>query len=366
MDRKKFENSKFKGKINEAVRYAESLRKDDNPVDASFSEVIKEKFQVSLDALYADLGIDPNTDTISNIVSVSDMDVRWIIPEFYRDAIRVGFRKSPIWSNIIAAEEQMKGLTQIIPHINKSDSTPAVVAEGETIPLGALSYGSKKFNAFKVGKGIQLTDEVIKHSSLNLVRIFLEDFGVQMGHAVDTLAIDTLLNGEQLDGSEAAPVIGVATAGTKTYNDILKLWIRMGRMGRVPGVMLGGEAAALETWNLDEFKVQAPYAPENKLNIKNIPIPQSTDYFVHGNIPANKEIILDKTRGIIKMNAAPLMVESDRIITNQTNVTVASMSLGFAKLFTDSALVLDSSVTFAANGFPSYMDVDSQADISFE
>lgn len=367
MNRKKYEASKFKGKIEEVVQHADALRKGDNPMDITLTEVVKEKFGVTLDAFYNDLGIDPNYDTIQNIVSIPDMDARWIIPEFFRDSIRLGYRQSPIWPNIIAAEEQMKGLTQVLPNINMSDATPAVVAEGETIPLGAVSYGSKKFNAFKVGKGIQLTYEVVQHSSLNVVKIFLEDFGVKMGHAVDSLAIQTLLNGEQLDGSGSAPVIGVGTIGTKTYKDFLKIWMRMGRMGQVPGIMLGGEEAAIDTWDLDEFKKrQNSYAPEAKLTLKNMPFPQNTDYFVHGNIPANQEIILNKARGIIKMNAAPLLIESEKIVSNQTSAFYATTSLGFAKLFKDATIVMDDSLDFATHGFPTYMDVDAQQSIIFE
>jgi len=367
MDLEKYSKSKFKGNIQETVQYAEAIRRGDSPMDVTLTEVVKEKFGVTLDAFYADLGIDPNYDTVNNIVSTPDLDANWIIPEFFRDAIRLGYRQAPIWPNIIAAEEQMKGLTQVLPNINMSDATPAVVAEGETIPLGAVSYGSKKFNAFKVGKGIQLTYEVVQHSSLNVVKIFLEDFGVKMGHAVDSLAIQTLLNGEQLDGSGSAPVIGVGTAGTKTYKDFLRIWMRMGRMGQVPGIMLGGENAAIDTWNLPEFKNRRqPYAPENNLQLKNMPFPQNTDYFVHGNIPTDQEIILNKARGIIKMNAAPLLIESEKIVSNQTSAFYATTSLGFAKLFKDATVVMDESLAFATNGFPTYMDVDAQQNIIFE
>jgi len=370
MDVLKFNASKFtgKGKIEQVVKYADAMRKNElNPMDVTFSEVIKEKFGVTLEGFYQDIGIDPNYDTINNIVSTPDLDAKWIIPEFYRDSIRLGYRKAPIWPNIIAAEEQMKGLTQVLPNINMSNATPAVVAEGETIPLGAVSYGSKRFNAFKIGKGINITYEVAQHSSLNVVKIFLEDFGVKMGHAVDSLAIQTLLNGEQNDGSESAPVIGVGTAGTKIYKDFLKLWMRMGRMGQVPGIMIGGETSAVDTWNLAEFKNRRPsYAPENKLTLKNMPFPQNTDYFVHGQVPANQEIILNKSRGIIKMNAAPLLVESEKIVSNQTEAFYATTSLGFAKLFKDATIVMDESLAFASHGFPDYMDVDAQQNIQFE
>jgi len=367
MDTSKLEQSKFKGKIKDMVNLADSLRTDGNtPMDVTFAEIVEQQLNTTVPELFTDMGINPMFDTIHNISTVSDLDVRWIIPEFIRNAIRLGYRQAPIWPNIIAAEEQMKGLTQVMPHINMSDATPAVVNEGETIPLGDVSYGSKKFNVFKIGKGIQLTDEVIHYSSLNVVSLFMQDFGIQMGQATDTLAIDTLINGEQLDGSQAAPIIGVAAAGTKTYKDLLKIWIRLSRMGRTANTIVGGEDAALETMFLDEFRKRNCGTTDRNMNFRNMVEPNNVGYYVHGNVPTNHEILLDPKKAMLKFNARPLMIEAEKIVSNQTQAFYATTTLGFAKLFQDASLILDKSVAFASNGFPTYMDVDAQQNLNFE
>jgi len=367
MDTKKLKASKFKGKIENMVQLANAIRTDDNtPLDISFAEIVEQQLNTTVPELFADMGINPMFDTIQNLATTSDMDVRWIIPEFIRNAIRLGYRQAPIWPNIIAAEEQMKGLTQVMPHINMSDAVPAVVNEGETIPLGDVSYGSKKFNVFKVGKGIQLTYEVTNYSSLNVVSLFMQDFGVQMGVATDTLAIDTLINGEQLDGSQAAPIIGVETSGSKTYRDLLKIWVRLSRMGRSANTIIGGEDAALETLYLDEFRKRNCGTTDRNLQLKNMIEPNNIGYYVHGNVPTNHEILLDPKKALLKFNARPLMIEADKIVSNQTQAFYATTTLGFAKLFQDASLILDKSVDFATHGFPAYMDVDAHQNIGFE
>jgi len=364
MDLNKFSASQYKGQVQDAVRLAEAIRSHkDNPRDVSFADVIKEKYNISLESFLSDLGIDPLTDTIQNLITVPEMDVRWIIPEVFRTALLLGYRAAPIYPNIIAGEEQMRGLKQVMPNINMSDAAPRYVGEGETIPLGEVSYGSKEFRIYKIGRGIKLTDEVIFYASLNLVSIFMRDFGVKLGHATDVLAVDCIVNGEQVDGSEAADVVGVTDGATLTYKDLLRIWVRLGRMGRIPSVIISGETVALDVLDLTEFKTPVMGSPRENLVFKS-PIPQNTDYYVHGNVAADQAIILDPSANIIKFNGWPLRVESERIVSNQTEAFYVTLQTGFAKLFTDGSLIVDrtsSDVTFIDE-----FDVDAYQDVSID
>lgn len=357
MNTEKFEKSKYRGKIQEAFSLAEQIRRDSKePVDISFDDVCKEKFQIGLDELLEDLGIDPAIDTISAIQTSGDMDVRWLIPEIIRSAIRLGLRDAPIWPQITAMEVESSQKKMTMPFLNMSDAAPRKVNEAETISVGSISYGEKSVEVFKMGRGIKIPYEVLQFVSINVISLFLQDFGVKLGQALDTMAIDVLLNGEQADGSAAAPVIGVGTANTKVYKDFLRPWIRGSRMGRNFSTIIGSEASALETLDLPEFKEKQAGTTQANLNLKT-PVPNSADYFVHGNIPTNQEILLDKKYALIKLNVIPLLIESDKVVSNQTIETYASITTGFAKMFLDAALILDKSVVFTS--FPPYMDVDA-------
>lgn len=364
MNLEKFEASKHKSQIHKAHLMAESLRKDPKePVDISFSDVCVKQFGLSLDELLEDFGINPSIDTISAIHTTGDMDVRWLIPEIIRTAIRTGLRDAPIWPNITAMEMESTQKKLTMPYLNMSDAAPKRVNEGETISVGSISYGEKSVEVFKVGRGIKIPYEVVQFVSIDVISLFLQDFGVKLGQALDTLAIDVLLNGDQADGSASAPIIGVGTPGTKVYRDFLKPWIRGSRMGRNFSTIIGSESSALDTLDLPEFKEKSAGTTQATLNLKT-PVPKSADYFVHGNIPANQEILLDKRYALIKMNVIPLLIESDKVISNQTLETYASLTTGFCKMFLDSALILDKSVDFATNGFPTYMDVDALQNVT--
>jgi hypothetical protein len=357
MNQAQFEDSKYKASLAELESTLNTLRKStENPIDASLAEAVHGKHGVTLESFFADLGIDPNVDTVQNMVNLPDSSVRWLVPEIFRETLRLGLRKSPIYPNIIAAEVAIKGLNAVIPHFNMSAAIPKKVGIAETIPYGNVSYGSKQVGLGKMGLGIQIPYEVQQYVSLNLVSIFLQDFGIKMGMGMDAMAIDVLINGEAAGGAESAPVIGVASAGTLTYKDILKIWLRMSRIGRMPDSMIGGEDAALLTMDLAEFKRTDKFGTADKtLNLKT-PLPTRANYFIHGNVPTNEQIIIDSGAALIKMNAQPLLVEQDKTISNQTMSWYASFTTGFATMYRDARVILDHSVAFSSNGFPAYMD----------
>lgn len=369
------EKSTFAPKLKGFSAELTALRNNaQQPLDISLVEYAnmkntKTEDNLSMSAILEDLGIDPSFDTIDNIFTTTDVaDVRWIVPEIWREAIRLGIRKTAIWPNLVASEQTISQTTIKMPYLNMMDAMPKKVAEAETMSMGSFSYGSKQVSIGKFGRGIQLTYEMKQYVSLNLLAMFLQDLGVKMGMGLDSHVIDVLLNGDQADGSESAPVIGVATTSTLAYKDMLKIWVRMSRLGRVPTTMVGGETIAVDMLDMDEFKLRNQLGTtQANLTVKT-PVPQSSNLFIHGSMPADQILMVDPSAALVKFNARPIMVESEKIISNQTEQTFVSFTTGFGTLFQDSRLILDRSVAFGSNGFPAYMDIDAYetADTMFE
>lgn len=375
MNREKYMASSLKDKIKGFSLHCDSLRKNpENPLDITFESYVKKKANVaSLTALFDELGINPAMDTIENIFTLPDESVRFLIPEIFREALRLGLRKAPIWNDLVAAEQTVKGLTVTAPWFNMSEATPSYIEQAETIPVGNLSFGQKSVTMRKIGKGVKIPYEVKNFVSINVVSIFLQDFGVKLGQAIDTLLISVLINGEQSNGSESAPVVGIATPSTLVYADLLKIWVRMSRIGRIPTKIIGGETAALATLNLAEFKTNTNGGTagagipgkSDQLKLKT-PIPNQSDYYIHGSMPANQQLVVDPTAAVIKYNAQPLLVESEKIVSNQTEATYATLTTGFGIVFRDARIVIDNSLSFGSNGFPSYMDVDTAETVTIQ
>lgn len=150
------------------------------PVDITLGELTTGKWGITQDELFEKLDINPKIDTMENIFTMPQQDVRWIVPEIIRSAITLGMRQAPFYPEIIASDQSISGLSAIMPMINMSDAAPAKVNEAETIPLGDVSFGQKSVSLFKIGKGFKLTDEVRNYVSLDVLAIYLRDFGVQL------------------------------------------------------------------------------------------------------------------------------------------------------------------------------------------
>ena len=351
------------------VRYMEAVRSgnDNTPcMEITLSEMVKEKYGISMDDFYEKININPRMTTMQNIFTMPDQNIRWIVPEIIRSAITLGVRKAPFYPQIIAHDENVKGLKITMPHINMSDATPAKINEAETIPLGDISYGEKSVSIFKIGKGFKITDEVRDYVSLDVMGIYLRDFGIQLGYALDTLAMDVLLNGNMTDGSESAPVVGVYDSNKGIeYKDLLHLWVRASRLGRSYNNIIGGEDQAIEMLNLPEFKDRHSGTTQATLNIKS-PVPNQANFFIHPGTPDNSLVLLDNSAALIKLTAKQLSMESERIVSNQTEALYATLTTGFCKMYHDAVLVLDSTKKFSEAGFPDFMNIDPYLSVNLE
>jgi hypothetical protein len=356
---------KITGKVvKEAVKKCEAMRRDTKvPVDISLSEFMKSQGH-TMEAVYNDLGINPTVDTIQNIINMPDSSLRWLIPEIYRDAIRLGLRRAPIYPNLIAAEQSVSQTSVKMPAINMSDATPRKVGMGETITTGSVSFDEKQVSIYKYGRGFKIPYEIVQYVPLNLVSIFLQDFGVKMGMGLDNMAISTLLNGDQANGNDSISTIGIAVANDLTFRDLLKPWVRLGRLGKSANQMIAGEDMAVD---ILELLVNNRTLGNQRVNVNvKTPLPTNANVYVHGAVPANTVIILDPATTMVKLNAQPLLIESDRVIQNQIQEVYCSFTTGFATIFRDSRIALDQSIAFAGNGFPTWMDPTAQEQVEFE
>lgn len=333
-------------------------------VEISLAEFLTEKYGLTQDEYIKKLGFNSKVSTMQNILSMPDTDYRWIIPEIIRDAIQLGIKDAPFYPTLIAGDQSVNGLSITMPYVNPSDAAPAKVNEAETIPLGQISYGQKTVKIYKIGKGIKISDEVKNYVALDVLGIYFRDFGIQLGFAMDNLAIDCLVNGNKADGSEASGIIGVgSTSAGLTYKDLLKLWIRGSRFGRNFRTMVSGEDMALNLLDLNEFKKRESGTTLARLNLKT-QIPSSSDLYIHGGVDENSILFVDPTSAMIKLTAQNLMLESERIVSNQTSAMYASLTTGFSKMFMDASILMDKTVAF--DSFPSYFDLDSFKSVNLE
>ena len=341
VDISKLKREDFAKELPQMVQQLDAYRQgsqNKKPVDITLGELTTGKWGITQDELFEKLDINPKIDTMENIFTMPQQDVRWIVPEIIRSAITLGMRQAPFYPEIIASDQSISGLSAIMPMINMSDAAPAKVNEAETIPLGDVSFGQKSVSLFKIGKGFKLTDEVRNY----------------------------VINGNKPDGSESAPVIGVyETTNGITYKDLLHIWVRAARMGRNFTTMIGGEDQAIEMLNLPEFKERHSGTTEATLNVKS-PVPKNANFYIHPGTPDQGLLLIDTTAALIKLTAKQLMLESERIVSNQTQAIYATLTTGFSKMYQDAALILSAEKKFTEFGFPEFMNIDPYLLVNLE
>ena len=155
IDITKMKAQDFMNELPEMVRSLEAVRsgsQEKKPVEITLGELVTGKWGISEDELFEKMGINPKVDTMQNIFTMPQQNVRWIVPEIIRSAITLGMRQAPFYPNIIASDQPINGLQAIMPMVNMSDAAPAKVNEAETIPLGDVASDRNQLASSKSEK----------------------------------------------------------------------------------------------------------------------------------------------------------------------------------------------------------------------
>jgi hypothetical protein len=368
--------------LDSAIKELNSLRypsaiKNVVSLDLSFGDYVHERWGFSKDernphmpgeSFFRAIGVNPSENSVYSLLDMSDFDsaLRWLVPEIFQSVIRLGLRKPAIYNDLIAGSQNVSQTLVTMPSVNISDSVMSYLEEGETIPVGTVSFGQKKSKIYKLGVGIEVSDEVLNYVPMNTIGMFFEDVAVKMNLAMDTLAISKLINGDQDDSSDAVATIGVRDEATNLikYIDFLRTWVRLSRLGRLPNSIIAGEDIAVDILELPEFKGFQGQTTKEKMSVRT-PLPSSQNIYIHSAIAANKILMVDSSSALMKLDAQPLRLENDRIVKRQLSGTYATISTGFATMMRDSRLMIDQSLDYSANTFPTFMDPSSQENINF-
>ena len=399
----------LKGKVRESVERMQKIRnpgKDKIGRDITLRQFMQENFKdpngkpLGPQHLFAELGIDEHRTTVEDLMNDEDSRFlvaelirqgvrrgmglaqreqlaemrkhavasfgpitgehaggqRFVSPEVFLDPVNRGAVQGTFYPDLIIREIPVAQPQAIVPKIDMSDAALADSNEAATIEEGSITYSTKTVTIAKKARAIKITDEAIRFSSLSLLQIFMEDFGRLFGNTLNGMAVDTIVNGDQSDTSEAATVIGVeATANKITWLDYVRVAIRLGLIGQAGTQIIANETTANDFLNLAEVK-NKQFNGNPLLNVAvRTPLMMPQDLYVSAHVAANKVIVQDPSSSIVQLTAVPLMVETERIVMKQINGTAMSIYTGFAKIQRKASIVLDGSILFSGNGFPSYM-----------
>lgn len=289
---------------------------------------------------------------------------RFIIPELIISAIRLDYDAASMASNWIASTTNVTQRDVKMPHIKRGNTVPRKIGEAESIPFGSVAFGQKSASVQKVGIGFKITDELVEASSLDLMFQFLGEVGNDMSIARDVEAFDVLVNGEQADSSESAPVVGVETTTAFAFKDIKRGVSRMKRLKRMVDRIITSEDDGINISLLDELKgFNGGTTLTSLRSILGVPDTLENDVFVP---PTDQMMLLASGSCMTELKYGSMKVEERRNAQSQENEMFVSDNVGYAIIRRDGRLLMDKSIAYSGNGFPSYMDIDTRINQAFE
>lgn len=313
----------------------------------------------AIDLILADLGINKQKTKLSDIVSLPETH-NWIVPEIFLTAIEHGMRQDNAFYRSVVAETVSANSDEIKqPSIGFPSIEEQGMREGgrATTPAvgGLVEFSSRSVRATKFERTLNVPWEVQQFATLSQLQIFLTRLGKMWGLQLTRSAIDVLINGDAIDGSLAAGVVGVENTTNKLqWIDLIRVLTRFGRLGFMPTTVITTEAGAIHALNLDEFKNRQDGSALGQINIQGR-LPTSWDYFMHSTVGADKFIFLDPAFALRQITVAGLRIESTRNAALDLTSTFVRMHHAYANIERQARVIVDQSIAYSGNQFPSWM-----------
>ena len=389
----------LKGKVRQITGELHAARTSRTaPRDISLREHLTERYEQPVEALFAELGINPNVTRVAELMDDEDnrhlvpeiirhgilqgMGVnarqeleslkrafvsqgpitsegnggaRWIAPEAWLDPHNRGAVQAGYYMDLIVRDEPVSQDKVSIPYFNLSDAAAADTDEAATIEEGTVDHNSKDVKIKAKAKSIDMTYEAVMFNTISLLALFFEDFGRRFSMSLTNDAVDVIVNGDVAGGGEAAAVIGVTNANALVYRDFLRPGIRFNLLGRTGRVAIAGEDMCLEYLDLAEVKAKQNLgASLMPIRFKSA-VQTPEDLYASAKVAANRIAIVDTAVSLVKLTAQPILLETEKIIAKRMHKSVVSTITGFAKLQRNGSVIIDKSLAYAGNQFPAWM-----------
>ncbi len=272
--------------------------------------------------------------TVDKFFATTDSAV--LFPEYVSRAVRQGIEEGKHLDSIVATKTNIEGLDyRTITSVPTAEEKELKeVAEGAQIPETVVHTQENLVTLKKRGRMLVASYEAIRFQRLDLFTVTLRQIGAYIARSQFKDAVNVLIDGDGNDNP--AEIIAPATAGTITYEDLIKLWnsfspYEMNTLIASPDIM-----AKLLT--MPEFR-DAPaglnfHGNGTMITPLGAKLIKSTDL--------NKKLVaLDKNYALEMVTAGGVQTDFDRLIDRQLERAAITQISGFAKIFADSAKVMN-------------------------
>lgn len=272
--------------------------------------------------------------TVDKFFATTDSAV--LFPEYISRAVRQGIEEGKHLDSIVATKTNIEGLDyRTITSIPTADEKELKeVAEGAQIPETVIHTQENLVTLKKRGRMLVASYEAIRFQRLDLFTVTLRQIGAYIARSQFKDAVNVLIDGD--GNNNPAEVVAPATAGTITYADLIKLWntfspYEMNTLIASPDIMA-------KLLAMPEFR-DAP-AGLNFHGNGSMITPLGAK-LIKSNDLSKKIVALDKNYALEMVTAGGVQTDFDRLIDRQLERAAITQISGFAKIFADSAKVMN-------------------------
>lgn len=263
-----------------------------------------------------------------------------LFPELINRNLLIGLnngRLGATLNDILAATSTIKGNVYKGVEFDVEGSTLEYsrVTEGSNIPtvIGKTKETNKSLE--KIGLGLQISYEAIRRMQIPVFAATLQVIGWKFGQKMIGEALDVLINGD--GNSNPAISQNVASSGTITFTDLLNLEMEFDDFE--PEILIADKATMKKILLISEFR--DPLIGSDFLTKGRMTTPFGNKMFISKYMPANKVLAFNRQAGVemVEEQSASI-VEVEKIINKQIEQTFMTKTIGFSKLWKNSAYIL--------------------------
>ena len=270
-----------------------------------------------------------------------------LFPEYVRRAVMQGMERVNILPNLVATVTDIEDMVyrSITSVLGKDDKSLKLVGEGVKIPQTEVKTKENLVRLHKRGRMLVASYEVIRFQRLDLFTVTLNQIGLYIARAQLKDAIDVLVNG---DGNEnPAGTFDVATGGTITHEDLLKLWTELAPyelntiLASTPEMQKILLLSQLQDSNAGlDFQVQDSNAGLDFQATGRTFTPLGASLLHTPELESGKIIGLDKNYALEMVQAGGVVADYDKLIDRQFERAAVTCTVGFSKIFTKASKVM--------------------------
>ncbi len=286
-----------------------------------------------------EFGIDLHRITVERFFQ-SDPNAKWLFPDMVREAVIEGMRSKPVYPQLIIRDEQIDSAVYDVPYVQESEEEEELrlVTEGSAIPESEITYGDRVIRLDKLGRGVIASYEVIRRMSVDMLRVHLRRIGECLGRNLDKRLALILVYGDT-SGTTAPDVLNTQTAGSWSYSDLIKAFLHLTTKNFFTPTHLVANASTMEA--ILSLPQIADTGMFDFVRTGNLPTPLGVRLVPMADHPPNCFTLLDSRYAVQKLTEQDLLVESDRLISQQWDRTYITVVTDFAIIYRKARVVVN-------------------------